>query len=617
MEKFAVIIIILCFVFSSAEASFDSDDGNTSQANETLDKPNHALVFSNDEILSFHITVGRDEWLQMWNRPFKYVKCVIRFGDEIYKDVGLRFKGNSSFGTRGLKKSYKFKFDEYKTQNLHGFKKLNFVNAFKDASLLRETLAYELFREAEVPASRTAFAKLYLTIPGEYDEEYIGLYTVVEQVDKRFLEDRFGNSDGYLFKGEGMADILRYRGDNQREYTRGYEFKLGKNESDYSELIRFIKIVNETPEEKFPEVMKRVFNVENFLSYLAVNTLLANLDSYAGTGHNFYLYLNTDTSKFEFIPWDVNEAFGNFKMGSAEDMVNLDIYEPYAKPKIFLERILAVPEFKESYIEEIKTLINGTFSEGEMCSKIDALYHRIEKDVREDMWKEYSTEDFERSIEFDLQARRFDPRGGDVVNGLKPFVKERIESVKAQLAGERRGFIPRSRRPRGRRGFPSPELSRRLSKAGELLTKDVKESALVLEKTMMVFKDLGMRLGGEKGKKMEKAFQELRRIHEEIRRSIQTGRPLQTQRVDEIRKFLTETSKAVENTIPQPPPKDAVDELSRKIDELHRLMKKRSVEGIDVSKAKRLDEKSKEYFDRGDIKGAIECIKKAIDSLKR
>jgi len=116
---------------------------------------------------------------------------------------------------------------------------------------------------------------------------------------------------------------------------------------------------------------------------------------------------------------------------------------------------------------------------------------------------------------------------------------------------------------------------------------------------------------------MEKAFQELRRIHEEIRRSIQTGRPLQTQRVDEIRKFLTETSKAVENTIPQPPPKDAVDELSRKIDELHRLMKKRSVEGIDVSKAKRLDEKSKEYFDRGDIKGAIECIKKAIDSLKR
>jgi len=47
-----------------------------------------------------------------------------------------------------------------------------------------------------VPASRHTYAKLAL------NATYMGLFSVVEQVDKRFLKDRFGDNDeGNLYKG--------------------------------------------------------------------------------------------------------------------------------------------------------------------------------------------------------------------------------------------------------------------------------------------------------------------------------------------------------------------------------------------------------------------------------
>ena len=47
------------------------------------------------------------------------------------------------------------------------------------------------------------------------------------------------------------------------------------------------------------------------LRYMALNTSLVNLDSYTGNGHNYYCY--EQAGVFTLIPWDLNEAFGNFK----------------------------------------------------------------------------------------------------------------------------------------------------------------------------------------------------------------------------------------------------------------------------------------------------------------
>jgi spore coat protein H len=69
-----------------------------------------------------------------------------------------------------------------------------------DPTKARETIAYSLCRAAGVAAPRTAFAEVTLTVPGKYDHEHLGLYTLIEPIDERFLSDRFQALGGVLLK---------------------------------------------------------------------------------------------------------------------------------------------------------------------------------------------------------------------------------------------------------------------------------------------------------------------------------------------------------------------------------------------------------------------------------
>ena len=63
------------------------------------------------------------------------------------------------------------------------------------------------------PASRTAFVELSLTVADKYDKTYVGVYTMMEPVDKAFLRERFGSDKGMLLKPERIQGIP-YLGEN-------------------------------------------------------------------------------------------------------------------------------------------------------------------------------------------------------------------------------------------------------------------------------------------------------------------------------------------------------------------------------------------------------------------
>lgn len=55
-----------------------------------------------------------------------------------------------------------------------------------DASLMNEVLAYRLYRDAGVPAPRTAYTRVFVTVPGQHDRKYFGLYSMTEADDATF-----------------------------------------------------------------------------------------------------------------------------------------------------------------------------------------------------------------------------------------------------------------------------------------------------------------------------------------------------------------------------------------------------------------------------------------------
>ena len=47
-------------------------------------------------------------------------------------------------------------------------------------------------------------AKVYISVPGQYERQYAGLFTVIEQIDQTFFKDRWGKKVGVLVKPEGL-----------------------------------------------------------------------------------------------------------------------------------------------------------------------------------------------------------------------------------------------------------------------------------------------------------------------------------------------------------------------------------------------------------------------------
>src|SRR5262249_42446998 len=163
--------------------------------------------------------------------------------------------------------------------------------------------AYAVYRAAGVPAPRTAFAFVRLSVPGQYDRELVGLYTLIESVERPFLEDRFGSAKGLLLKPEGTGP-LSYLGPDGKRYQEAYRPKTKANEKAKKKLIALTHLVHHGDAARFKKEIGQYIDVDEFLRYIAATVVLSSVDSFIGFAHNYYLYLSPKTGRFSIIPWD-------------------------------------------------------------------------------------------------------------------------------------------------------------------------------------------------------------------------------------------------------------------------------------------------------------------------
>lgn len=392
------------------------------------------MVYDRSTVQRYDLEIAPEVWQAMLGNPLsdEYSEATLRWGDEVYGPVGVRFKGNSSrravMEQGSSRFSFKIKLGEFVDgMTFHGVKTLNLHNGFKDPSFMREALSYDLFRDLGVPASRVAYVDLYL------NGELQGMYISVEQVNKTFLDEWLGDNDGNLYKPE--TGELVYRGDSVEDYgaPESYELETNEAEADFSGLVRLIDILNNTPDADFPAAMEEVFEVETFLRWLAANTLLVSLDGYAGSiAHNYYLYDNPSTGRFTFIPWDYNESFGVFSAGlSKEELLRFHIASPYHTQSMsngsrpLISRILAVEEYREEYYALVADLVANRFSVTAIDEEIDRLRALISDSVRDDPTKLFSWEEWESAL----------GEGIPGYFGLASFIEARNDNVRAALDG--------------------------------------------------------------------------------------------------------------------------------------------------------------------------------------
>jgi hypothetical protein len=296
-----------------------------------------------------------------------WVPCTVHFEGLTWWKVGLRFKGNSSLWRTWQQGSYKlpfkFDFDEFENQypsiedqRFYGFKRLAFANNARDSSLLHEKVAGDLFRISGVPSGHRAFVRIFVDL-GE-GPTYFGLYTMVEVPGRPMFESQFGALGGNLYKPQGEpASWQAGLPIDERSFPK----KTNQVQPDWNDIETAIAALHASRENPagWRTGLERVFEVEGFLRWLAINTVIEDWDTYGNLAHNYYLYGDpADDDRLHWIPWDHNESFSEYiglRPPHELDQSTVDDGWP------LIRLLLDDPVYRELYRAHVEDFAAGAF----------------------------------------------------------------------------------------------------------------------------------------------------------------------------------------------------------------------------------------------------------------
>ncbi len=354
------------------------------------------------------------------NNSKVYIPVDIEIDNEDLDSVGLRFKGHySNTGFEGVKKPFKLDFNEFiKDQTFNGIKKMNLQNFAADPSFLRDYTSYFIFKQFNIISPRAAYAKLYI------NDQYWGLYLIVEQIDDMFLEDNFKISNGNLFKCVNDTK-LEY---NEEELKADFELKTNKEENNWSDFFDLVSEINNPYAFDFAESITGKFDLDSYYNCLIIDVLLNNWDSYHVNGRNFFLYQNPEDDKFYWIPWDYNLAFWDTNMNLFPKTNNKSNELTPLVKSILTNQILKA-KYIHLFCQRISDLnLNAIISE------IDSKVKLIKPFVIADTNKFYSNEAFIKNINEGVTVKMV--RSGELKDVYLPGITKSITDRRNFLFSE-------------------------------------------------------------------------------------------------------------------------------------------------------------------------------------
>ena len=106
------------------------------------------------------------------------------------------------------------------------------------------------------------------------------------------------NNGGNLFKGDPQGSLM-WKGSNPASYYADYELHTNNIANDWTDLVKLMDNINNLPTSIFHDSLETKLNTNSFIRQWAARNLCVDLDAYFHAPHNYYLYHNTVSNKFE------------------------------------------------------------------------------------------------------------------------------------------------------------------------------------------------------------------------------------------------------------------------------------------------------------------------------
>ncbi|WP_434384264.1 CotH kinase family protein [Melittangium boletus] len=326
------------------------------------------------------------------SKDFSVKGRFVREGREYTAELSFRGRSTKT-DPRIVKKSWDVKFD--KADRFEGKKNIELLATWKDSGYLTEKLWFDLAGSLGLRAStaRYAHVKLHLRQPdGTVITRYEGVFTELESVNKDFLKAHGFDADSDLYRA-GMHDG-ELRPPPQEEYQEPWDKKTNETQP-WTELWTFLEELQKTPPHALPALLERTLELDDYLTWLAMETLIAQ-DLQGDT--RSYLVYDRATQKWTFVPWDLNNALSLYNRTNpviqgvkrAHPLFSFTPYDPRVyvlaaerrqfpgmedmKPgwSTLSTRIYDDPTLRARYAARLRQLLDTWFTEDNIGKRVEA-----------------------------------------------------------------------------------------------------------------------------------------------------------------------------------------------------------------------------------------------------
>jgi len=314
------------------------------------------------------------------------------------RNAGVRSRGVAS--RSGTKLALRVDFDRYTSgQRFLGLRSLILKNLWQDGSMMHERLAMSLFARLGQAASRESYCRLFI------NNEYQGLYAIVESVDAHFLARTLGEDTGYLFSYQ-LADPFHGEdlGDDLGQYKRRFEPQNHEREADsilYGPIRTLFREVNADVDAVWRERVEQYIDLSQFVTQAAIEAFLAEEDGLLGINgmNNFYLYRLAGTNRHRFFPWDKDSSFllPEFSILTRAD------------ENVIYRNAMSFPDLRELFFQVVESAARSTAEDAWLETEIGRVADLISSAVQADTRKPFSTEAFLESVEILKDFARLRP----------------------------------------------------------------------------------------------------------------------------------------------------------------------------------------------------------------
>ncbi|MGE5833508.1 MAG: CotH kinase family protein [Acidobacteriota bacterium] len=356
----------------------------------------------------FDDTVLHDVQLSINSRDLSILRQ--RFGENIYlpadividgtrmRNVAVRVRGTASRNPTKLGLRVDFSFYT-RGQRFRGLESIVLDNLYQDPSNIREMLAMNVFRRLGEPAPREAFCRMFI------NNQYQGLYGLVEEIVPDFATRVTGEDDGYLFE---YHNSFLYRGEDLGPgfdlYKMLFEPRSHELDTDdqlYGPIRDLFHDMNDPDDAVWLERVAPRLDLPQFMRSVGIEAALAEKDGVLGFFgmNNFYLYRPAVTGQQRIFVWDRDFAMSFFDLSVVRGL------DDYA----FFRRAFANADLRTVYLDAAENVARMIADNGWLEGEIDRLAALIDTAVRDDTRKPFTNEFFDQEIAFLREFARFRP----------------------------------------------------------------------------------------------------------------------------------------------------------------------------------------------------------------